>query len=202
MGNILRREHDDELSPAGLIPSASAPAVTPSPVPGGSGTWLSPARVIGVEVERLLVELPDGRRLSARMALAFPYEPALGDELLLLGDDRSAYVTGVLSGRGVTRLHLKGDVKIAAEGSLELSSARSVTLDAPSVEVRAERLHTVAGRVTEVFDSVRKTVRTLFSMRAGEHQTLVEGTSQLVAKNARTLSEGKVTINGKEIFLG
>jgi hypothetical protein len=45
-------------------------------------------------------------------------------------------------------------------------------------------------------------VRQLLSVRAGEQHTLVEGTSQLVAKNARTLSEGKVTINGKEIFLG
>ncbi len=201
MANVLRKEHEDE-SPSGAVEVGKTVLSKASVAAGGPGTWLSPGRVIEVQAHGVRLQLPDGRELFARMALPLSYEAALGDELLLLGDATSAYVTGVLSGNGQTRLALKGDVSLATDGKLELSSQTSISLDAPSVEVRADRLHTVAGRVTEVFDSVRKTVRQLLSVRAGEQHTLVEGTSQLVAKNARTLSEGKVTINGKEIFLG
>lgn len=203
---MLRKEHEDEVLTGATQPASTADRAAVAPASGGvapgPGTWLSPGLVVAVAADHVVLELASKQRVKARMALAIPYEAALGDELLVLGGASQAYVTGVLQGRGQNSLVMKGDVRLAAEGKLSIASTESITFEAPVVETRAEAIHTVAGRVTEVFDSVRKTVRQLLAVRAGEQNTLVEGTSQLVAKNARTLSEGKVTINGKEIFLG
>ncbi|NUP09201.1 MAG: DUF3540 domain-containing protein [Polyangiaceae bacterium] len=168
----------------------------------GEGTWLRPAQVVATTADSVRVTTADGRIVSARLALALPYEPAIGDELLLLGDASSAYVVGVLRGSGQTRLALEGDVALSASGRLELRGGTGVAIDAPEVQVRATRVGILASRMTEIYDTVRTTVRELLSVRAAEQRTLVDGTSHLQAKNARVLSEAKVTINGKEIFLG
>jgi hypothetical protein len=189
---MIRKQHED-----GETAGAASPLVQSSP-----GTWLSPCRVTSLGAAGVDVRTPDGRVFAARLALALPYEPAVGDELLLLGDATNAYVVGVLSGSGSTRLALEGDVSLSASGKLDLRAGQGVSIEAPAVAITTSRLSMVAGRVSQVFDALQKTVRELYSVRAGEQQTLVEGTSQLTAKNSRILSEGKVTINGKEIFLG
>lgn len=188
---MIRKQHED----GSLSGGAALPAV-------GVGTWLAPARVTSVSAVGVTVRLPDGRETAARLALALPYEASIGDELLVLGDASSAYVIGVLGGRGRTRLALEGDVSLEASGTLDLRAGEGVSIDAPKLELRAKTFSILAGKATQVFDSLRKTVRELYSVRAAEQQTLVDGTSQLTARNSRILSEGKVTINGKEIFLG
>jgi Protein of unknown function (DUF3540) len=42
----------------------------------------------------------------------------------------------------------------------------------------------------------------LLSVRAGEAETLVEGTTTTRAKNGVILTEDKMVVNGKQIFLG
>lgn len=166
-------------------------------------TTLGPARVIATEPDRVTVELADGRRAAARLALAFPYEPAEGDELLVIGNAAGHYVIGVLRGAGRTRMVFEGDVEIGASGGrLVLSSDEGTTIAGPSVEVRASRLRMIAGSVVQTFDSVRQTVRELLSTRAGKRHELVEGEALTHAKSARVISQEKVTINGREIFLG
>lgn len=170
--------------------------------PGRDGTWLRPCEVLATSADVLQVKTFEGRMMSARLALALPYAPAVGDELLLLGDATSAYVVGVIRGAGKTRLALEGDVELSATGRLELRGGSGVSVEAPDVKITASRVGIFASRMNEIYDTVRTTVRELLSVRAAEQHTMVEGTSHLQAKNARVLSEAKVTINGKEIFLG
>ena len=188
---MIRKQHEDGQIAGG----AALPVV-------GVGTWLAPSKVTSVSAVGVTVRTADGRELEARLALALPYEAAVGDELLVLGDAASAYVIGVLGGSGRTRLALEGDVSLEATGKLDLRAGESISIDAPKLELRASRFSLLAGKATQVFDSLRKTVRELYSVRAAEQQTVVDGTSQLTARNSRIVSEGKVTINGKEIFLG
>jgi hypothetical protein len=177
-----------------------SPAGSTIPI-GREGTWVRPCEVLATSADGVRVEV-EGKQLFASLALAVPYEPVVGDQLLLLGDGRSAWVVGVIRGNGKTRLALEGDVDVSASGELTLRGGRGVSVEGPRVRISSSRLELLASRVTEVYDSVRTTVRELMSVRAGEQHTLVEKTSHLQAKNARVLSEEKVTINGKEIFLG
>ncbi|MFO0554703.1 MAG: DUF3540 domain-containing protein [Polyangiaceae bacterium] len=171
--------------------------------------WFGPARVLAVHVDRLELELdddeltPSERRVTARNALAWPYEPAAGDELLALVGPRGAFVIGVLSGTGKTRLSFEGDVELRAEGgTLRLAGDDGVSIDGPAVAIRARAIDLVADAASHIFGTLKKTVRELYVLRAGERHDIVEGASVTHAKTARILTREKVTINGKEIFLG
>jgi len=164
--------------------------------------FLGAAEVLSVDGPFVMIRAGADAPIRARLALAVPYEPAIGDQLLAISDGTAAWIIGVIAGSGATRLHLDGDVELAATGVLHLSGGAGVHVTGPDVEVRADRLSMVAGRVTQAYHSVRKTVRELLSVHAGEQHTLVDGTNHAQAKSTRILSEKKVTINGREIFLG
>jgi Protein of unknown function (DUF3540) len=165
--------------------------------------YLGPAEVIAVRPAAIVARLVHGDEVHARMALAYLYEPQVGDEVLVTGNSQGHYVIGVLRGAGKAVLTFAGDVELRASGgALRLCSDQAVTMEAPVVEVRAEKLRTVAGAVVESFASLRRHVRDLLSLRAGKSHTVVDGSSFSQSKSATILTEEKVTINGKEIFLG
>ena len=165
--------------------------------------YLGPAEVVDVLPHEIEVHLPSGGAVRARLALAFPYEPAIGDEVLVIGNEDGHYVIGVLSGQGRTALSFRGDVDLRAEGGvLRLSSDRGVEVDAPEVTVLAGKLQQIAGAVAQRFSSLRQTVTELLSVHAGQAHSVVEGSSFSQSKSATILTEGKVTINGKAIHLG
>ncbi|HTJ82912.1 MAG TPA: DUF3540 domain-containing protein [Polyangiaceae bacterium] len=215
MSKIARREHEGDEGGAsaafdassamesalGAIAAPGARTAT-SPSDRRSAMSLGPREVVAVDSPFVVVSAADGTLVQARLARAVPYEPAIGDVLLVIEGGDGAWVIGVVSGSGSTRLQLDGDVEVAASGVLRLSGGAGVELTGPDVEVRADRLSMIAGRVTQAYHSVRKTVRELLSVHAGEQHTLVDGTSHAQAKSTRILSEQKVTINGREIFLG
>lgn len=164
---------------------------------------LGPAEVVAILDAGVLVELETEDRVEAQLALAYPYRPAVGDEVLVIGNPKGHYVIGVLEGSGKTELVLPGDVDLRAEGgTLRLSSDRRLSLDAPEIDLRSSSLRVVAGAVVESFQSLTKSVRNLFTLRAGSQQTSIEGASVSQAQSTTILSEKKVSINGKEIFLG
>ncbi|MBK6513146.1 MAG: DUF3540 domain-containing protein [Polyangiaceae bacterium] len=169
----------------------------------GAGRTLGPGRVTAMKADRLTLSLSDGRLVEARSALAWPYEPALGDELLVVGEGDLHYVIGVLRGTGTTRLAFEGDVELSARGgSVDIRADRGVSIGAPDVHVEADRLTIVAEAAQKIVGTLRQTVRELFTLRAKEQHTLVEGNVLSHSKATRIVSEEKVTINGKEIFLG
>ena len=164
---------------------------------------LGPAEVVAVAPGRVEVALPGGARRHVRLALAYLYEPAVGDEVLVIGNATGHYVIGVLRGRGRAVLEVPGDLAVhAVGGKLRLRGDEGVDIDGREVAVRASKLELVATAVTQTFGSLRQRVRELLSVRAGQTHTVVEGSSYQQAKSAAILSEERVTINGRAIHLG
>jgi hypothetical protein len=165
--------------------------------------YLGPADVVEVRAHEVDVTLRGGARVRAELALAYPYEPVVGDVLLVTGKGGEHYVIGVLRGTGRTSLAIQGDVELrAVGGSLELSGDKGVRLHGPELQIYAGKLRTVAGAVTQQFTSLCQRVTTLLSVHAGQKHTVVDGDTIDKAKSATLLTEENVTINGKQIHLG
>lgn len=163
---------------------------------------LGPAEVLTVAPDHVTVRLGSGEVARAQVALAFTYEPAVGDLALVAGDGAAHYVIGILNGSGKTTLDLPGDVDLRAQGKLRLRSEAGVEIQAPKISLEARSLELLAGAVVERFRSLRQRISELYSVQAGEQHTVVEGSSRTQAKSAAILSEEKVTINGREVHLG
>jgi hypothetical protein len=174
-----------------------------APALRSASDYLGPARVAEVAGGTVTVDLPGGATARATMALAFPYRPAEGDTLLVVGRDGAFYVIGVIHGTGETVLSFAGGVELRAEGGpLRLASDRSVELTAPEVSVDASRLRLHAEAAVEKLGTLYQHVRGLLRARAGESETIVDEGARTRARSATILTEEAVTINGKQIHLG
>ena len=141
--------------------------------------------------------------MRPQLALAFPFEPACRDTLLVIGQAERHYVIGVIESTGTTHLSFKGDVELrAAGGTLELEGEKGVRVDGPSIAMRTRKLSVVAGKVTEVFGTAFTRVKELLSVRSAKTETLVHGEWSQRAERAAITSEEAVAINGKQIHLG
>jgi hypothetical protein len=171
-----------------------------------SDDYLGPAAVVRVHGHEIHVVLPGSdagaEGVPATMALAFPYEPAVGDDLLVVGKGGAFYVIGVLQGAGRTVFNLPGDVGLHAGGALHLSGAKGVRVDGPEIEMNTGKLRMVADAVVQRFTSVYQRVSEMLSVHAGESHLLVDEASYTQAKTAAIVTEETVTINGDEVHLG
>ena len=181
--------------------------------PAGAGAaedYLGPARVVSPNAPNapnapggVRVELPDGTAVTAQAALAFPYQPAPDDVVLVIGKGGSHYVIGVLQGTGKSVLALHGDVELrAVGGSLTLAGDKGMRLESPELEISAGKLRLMAESIVQRFTHAYQHVREVLSVRAGETHTVVDGTSFAKARSGVILTEEKMAINGKEIHLG
>lgn len=179
----------------------------------GTIDYLGPATVLAARTTDVDVALPGGRRVRAEIALAQPYEAAVGDVLLVIsgrgeGDDAlveggGAYVLGVLRGRGRSVVELPGDVELrAVGGTLRLHGDRGVAIEGPQLEVRVDKVQVFADSVLRTARTVVEKVSELWTLHAGEAHRITEGADVTQAGSATLLTEDKVCINGKEIHLG
>ena len=137
------------------------------------------------------------------MALAFPYQPEVGDVLLVIGKGGAFYVIGVLSGKGKAVLAFQGGVDVRAQGGpLTLSSDQGVAIRGPELDIETNKLRMFAGSVVQKFNSLCQRVRDALQIRAGESHTVVDDRSFMTAKNASIVTEETMSINGQEIHLG
>jgi len=167
--------------------------------------YLGPGRVTSVHGAGVQVHLTKSPAhvVTAQMALAHPYEPLPGDELLLIGEPDGYYVIGVLAGHGQTELSFQGDVRIhAAGGKLELCGDTGLKLESAEITLAAGEVKTFARSVTEKVDTAYRWVRERLTVRAGSVQRVVEGEDMTRAKNSVTLAEEVVKIDGGSIQLG
>lgn len=165
-------------------------------------TFLGPARVVAMVGSTPMV-LVDGAEVRAEMALAYPYEPRPGDELLVIGKDGSYYVIGLLKATGEVSLRFLGDVRLhAVAGKLELAGDEGVQIRGRSIDLVAHKLQTVAGSIRQRADSFYQRIKETLDVHAGEKRELVEGDLSVRADRASTITRGVVTINGKEVHLG
>ncbi len=180
-------------------PMKSAPLPVSRPAPTD---YLGAARVMAAAADAADVELPGGEVVRARLALAFPYRPAAGDTLLVIGRADAHYVIGVLEGSGVTDLSFPGDVAVRAAGALRLEGGAGVQLSGPEVGIDAGRLRLAADAMVQKLGSFYQRVTTLWSVRARDAETYVEGASLVRARTAAILTDETMSINGKQIHLG
>lgn len=168
-----------------------------------SAEYLGPACVTEVHGREVTVELPDGGAARATLALAFLYEPAPGDVLLVIGRDEAHYAIGVLHGTGKATLAFQGDVDLQAiGGALRLSGEKGVTVEGPAVELHTPKLKMVADSLVQKFTSVYQRVSSLLSVHAGKSHTVVDGPAFTQAESGTIVTRDTMTINGKQIHLG
>lgn len=167
------------------------------------GRFLGPATVTVAAAGELEARLPDGQLVRPRMAIAFPFEPAVGDDLLLIGQEGRYFVIGVVASSGATHLRFRGNVELrAVDGALELAGAQGVEIRGPQVTIKTRKLDVYAERASELFGSALTRVKELLSVHAGSAETTVDGAWTHRSKQAVVSSEEAVTINGKEVHLG
>jgi hypothetical protein len=166
------------------------------------GLYLGPATVAAVRPAEIEVDLPRGGKVHARLALAYAYEPAPGDEVLVIGNEEGHWIIGVVRGRGPAVLHFPADAEIRAGGTLRIAADRGVDISSPELTVTTKKIRMIASEVVQAFTTLRQRVTELLSVQAGQTHTIVEGSSHSQSKSATILTEEKVSINGKEVHLG
>jgi hypothetical protein len=172
-------------------------------VPAPRADYLGAAVVVSLSGHQVTVRLPDASERTATMALAFPYRPEPGDELLVIGKDAAYFVIGLLHGAGQATLAFEGDVELRSlTGKVAVSGAEGVELHGKLVSVYADKVKVVAESLSESVGSCMRRVREMLSVQAGELRTAVRGLSYAQAKQTQIQSEENVAINGKQIHLG
>jgi hypothetical protein len=162
--------------------------------------YLGPATVTAVTDDTIRVVTDEGER-SAILALAVPYRPVKGDVVLAIGDEE-LFVIGVLSGSGVARLEVPGDLELSAVGSIRIQGGRGLSMNAPDVAVKADRLELAAERMVGRFGRVYEWVRETLKTSAERVRTSVRGSYALRAGRVHAVGEQDVKIDGKQIHLG
>jgi len=169
----------------------------------GREVFLGPARVLELLGATPRVELPDGTRVRAEAALAFPYAPAVGDELLVIGKGDRHYIIGVLKAGGEVTLRFQGNVDLhAVGGALRLRGDREVSVDAPRTDIRTGRLEVIADSVVERLGSLYQRVKESVRLHAGDRLDLIDRDWHSRAERMSVTTRGTVAINGKEVHLG
>jgi hypothetical protein len=168
----------------------------------GASTYLGPARIAKIDGDRVLLAFPD-QHVWAVLAVAMPYQAALEDVVLAIGQDEAWYVIGVLKASGDTVLRVNGNLKLEApNGKIELKSGEEISLMSVNVRVIADRLEVVARAVAEKFQTASRWVKELFHMRAGSVHAQVKETYRVQAGRIAERAAGDVHIDGKKIHLG
>jgi hypothetical protein len=163
---------------------------------------VEPASVVSVGDLGVTVALEGGGRVVAELALTFPYEPAVGDELLVIGEAGEHFAIGVLGAAAPSALALGEEGELHAGGVLTVSSEASLHVEAPRVSVRGRALRTFASRLSETAERADTWVRGLLTQRAGEARRVVEGADATCARRSVTLARQKVKIDGGVLDMG
>ena len=186
--------------------TTSESRTSPPRLDQASADYLGPAIVQqSTRPGELRVRLQDEREdeVSVTPAFTFPYDPAPGDTLLVLGQGDRHYAVGVIAGSRPASLAFPGDADVRAVGGrLTLASDRAVELSAPRVTIRAGVLRTLAERVVEKTEGLRRWVRGLLAVRAGQSRRVVDGEDSTRCENSTTLAKDTVKIDGDQLHLG
>jgi hypothetical protein len=155
-----------------------------------TSTYLGEATVTQLEGPpgHVRVELPTGEQSWARLALAVPYRPAVGDELLVIAHEAGRmFAIGLLRGTGETALSVPGDLSIEAGGKLRL---------------RAPELEISAGRIAQRARQFLSWVSGLFQSKSRRMRLEGEELAHVKGGRAVVTAKGDVRIDGKQIHLG
>lgn len=165
-------------------------------------TYLGAATVLHAAAGRMKLELPD-EHAWALSALAFPYQPMVGDVVLAAGRAGQWYVIGVLKGGGATTLLVPGDLTLAApHGQIKIAAAQGVEIRGPKIKLRAGRLDLIANSLSQRFQRATQWVKETLQVRVGRLRTRVDSSLDVSAERIRQRAKDDVKIDGKTIHLG
>ena len=165
--------------------------------------YLGPARVVRLEQDAVVVVIDIETLVHATMALAFPYRPVIGDQLLVIGDEQAFFVIGVLEGRGRSGLSNDEGVTLSAEsGRLRLVGDKGVRVHGRSIDVQTEELETVAIDASQTFGEQRKQVRGVIKTEAGQIDELSQGAWVTQAKRFILKSLNAARVKSNTVRLG
>ena len=188
-----------------LARAARGAVSPPQPTHGAVDTGLrvGVAQVRQVTAEGLpVVRLDDawGSSLVAEWALPYRYEPQVGDLLRVISLGQRAYVLGVHTGRGRTRLAFRGDVRIGARGTLRLVAHELIRLRSANLSLRAKQALTVTAiEVQEKLGEAVRATKGLLEQRARDWSRVTEGEESVVAREVQVIAATKAVIDGERI---
>jgi hypothetical protein len=177
-------------------------------------SYLGPAEVVapGGSPGFVDVRLLDGDVVSARIALAQLYSPAVGDEVLVISQRTGdAYVIGVLAGRGTTTIQVpadltlaapRGTIRIAAGRGIQVQSGASIEMAARKATLRVGRLNVVAATLVQRLGSAFTWATGLLQWKSRRMRTVTDEGWLVRAERAHLKTAGNTCINGKTVHLG
>lgn len=175
--------------PLPAAPSGTVGAAVPRG-PSEVDSYLGAARVVRVEPGSVVVALEEARGplpvvVHATSALAYPYTPRAGDQLLLIGDAAAFYVIGVLEGRGDVSLSNPKGVSIRAEGgALRLVGDRGLRVRGERLRIEAARLRQLAVTSLSTFGERVTHIREMWRVEAGQLDQHSQGRFLLQTRRA------------------
>lgn len=180
--------------PARVAPVASWPI--------GPGTFAGTAQVLGVDERgRAVARLADGLATETvvEWALPFRYQPALGDQLMVIGRAGRHWAIGVQEGRGRSELAFRGSIALAAKGALRLQADRGVRVLGKVLSLRAGRLEVAARTLEERAAVITRTVAGKLEELAGKALRLTAGEEAVIAKDVTIMGDELVKLDGDPV---
>ena len=174
--------------------------------------YLGPAKVLaGGAAGYVRVAMRDDV-VWARMAMAVPYSPQTGDDVLVISQaPPAAFVIGVLQGHGTTTLqvasdlHLEaphGEVRIFAQKGVHIRSATAIDVEAPRTTFRATRLELLVTTLVQHATDVFTWASGLLQSRSRRQRWIAEEGMLVRAGRAHVKTTDNIHITGKTVHLG
>jgi hypothetical protein len=175
--------------------------------------YLGPARVLAAgESGYVQVAMAGDDVMWARMAMAVPYRPEPGDEVLVIcNEPPHAYVIGVLHGHGTTTLRVpcdlrleapRGEVHIVAGKTIRMRSEVAMELGAPHGTFRFGRLNVLVTTLVQRLTNAFTWATGLVQAKSGRLRWIAEEGWFVRARRAHVRTTDNIHITGKTVHLG
>jgi len=174
--------------------------------------YLGPARVLTPPGTSGYVQVTAGDDVMwARMAMAVPYSPEPGDEVLVVYDEPSrAYVIGVLSGSGTTTIRVPSDLRLEAPGGVTILAGKTMTLqseaalelNAPRAAFRFTRLNITVTTLVQRLANAYTWATGLVQSKSRRMRSIADEGWLVRANRAHVKTTDNIHINGQTIHLG
>jgi hypothetical protein len=76
-----------------------------------------------------------------------------------------------------------------------------MTVEKPSIKIHTNHYTIITKLATTITNNLRTAIHELFTLRNKEHHTQIENNILQHSKHAHLITEKKITINNKKIFL-
>lgn len=167
-----------------------------------AATKLGPG-VIHSQADGRVIATFEGEQVSAINAISFPWTPHEGDVVLMIAQEDSHYIIGVLQTRGDFTMTFPANVNFQApKGAINFHSGEAIDMHAPDVKVTGGKITLLAKTMTEKFGNAFRWVTDLVQVKSGRSRNLVEGASYERCERRVIKAKKDVRVNGNRIHLG